>query len=276
MSSCSKHQHIEALKCLFGVNVTNQLFLFLWLMTITGKMFIIIISDKIIFQFWSFLLLIAITYRMNAFIISNKNNDALVAMNDTGSESCDHTTLMLCSHMTRLPLTLQCSIEGVQLQVMWSYNLECCKVIWRSCHWHRNVALSKGNCRSCDLTTWILQGHMTWLLLTPQCASYSIELDCKSCDFTIWMLQGHKIRLPLTLRCNIESVRLQVMWPHDPECCEVTWRGCHWHCNAASNKRNCKSYDLTIWMSWGHIMQPLLTRPCASYNEQYASLRLQS
>ena len=55
---------------------------------------------------------------MNAFIISNKNNDALVATRDAGNESGDHTTLMSCSHMMGLPSTLQYSIREMQLQVM--------------------------------------------------------------------------------------------------------------------------------------------------------------
>ena len=58
---------------------------------------------------------------MNAFIISNKNKDALVAASNAGSESYDHTALVSCGHMTQLLLTPQCvgcGIEQAQLQVM--------------------------------------------------------------------------------------------------------------------------------------------------------------
>ena len=83
-------------------------------MTITCNMFVIIVSDKI-------LLLIIIIYKMYASIIRNKNKDALVAASNAGCESCDHTTLVLCGHMTWMPSIPQCasgSIEQVQLQVM--------------------------------------------------------------------------------------------------------------------------------------------------------------
>ena len=60
---------------------------------------------------------------MNAFIISNENNDALVVATNADCELCDHTALMLCSHMTRLSSTLQSASYGIeqmllQLQVM--------------------------------------------------------------------------------------------------------------------------------------------------------------
>ena len=58
---------------------------------------------------------------MNAFIISNKNNDVLIAASNAGCELYDHTTLMLCDHMTQLLLTPQCAgcgIKQVQLRVI--------------------------------------------------------------------------------------------------------------------------------------------------------------
>ena len=58
---------------------------------------------------------------MNAFMISNKNNDALVATSNAGNEPCDHTILLLCSRMIQLPLAPQYAGRGIkraQLQVM--------------------------------------------------------------------------------------------------------------------------------------------------------------
>ena len=58
---------------------------------------------------------------MNAFIISNKNNNELVAVSKAGCKLCGHTALVLCGHMTKLLLTPRCvgrSIKQAQLQVM--------------------------------------------------------------------------------------------------------------------------------------------------------------
>ena len=51
---------------------------------------------------------------MNAFIISNKNNNVFVAASNAGCELCDHTALVSCDHMIRLPLILQCVGRNIE------------------------------------------------------------------------------------------------------------------------------------------------------------------
>ena len=56
---------------------------------------------------------------MNTFIISNKNNNVLIVASNSSYELCDHIALVLCGHMTQLPLTPEGAGHGIEQAQLW-------------------------------------------------------------------------------------------------------------------------------------------------------------
>ena len=161
-------------------------------------------------------------------------------------KSCDHKTSGSCGHMTRLLSTPRCAGRGIERaqsrsRVMWPHDAASSK---RYC-----------DCESCDLTTLkVVWSHDAVAINTSLRRSrHRVSAIAIASHVTSrpWRSCGHMTRLLNTaMRRSRQAMLAASHMTSRPECCEVTWRGCHQYCNApvatlSKCYRNCESCDLT-------------------------------